>query len=256
MNRAFGIAALVSTAAFAQTTTTPKFEVATIKRNTSNDRSSGSSKNGRTTWVNIPLTVIIARAYRVSNDRVVGPEWLKTDCYDISATYPPDTSGDDYWMMLRNLIEERFKLTVRRDNTPVTVYALIIAKDGPKFTESPPDAQYKEECRFDGPKLTCVNQKVTMERLAQDLPRWLTMNWFDAPIADLTGLKGTYNFTLTWTPTDRPPDAEVAGPVTNDPSPMFLFDALQNQLGLKIERRKAPIERIVIDHIERNPIEN
>ena len=256
MTRAMMIAALFSGVAICQTAATPAFEVATVKRNTSDERSTGTSKNGRTTWVNVPLSVMIARAYRVANDRVVGPEWIHTDCFDVNATYKPEVSGDDYWAMLRNLLEERFKMKVRRDQTQITVYALLVAKDRPLFQETAKNTKYKEDCKRDGPKIRCESQKMTMDRLAQNLPRWLPANWFDAPVLDLTGLKGEYDFTLAWTPTDRPPDAEVAAPVTNDPAPEFLLDAIQRQLGLKIERRKAPVERIVIEHIERNPIEN
>jgi uncharacterized protein (TIGR03435 family) len=85
-----------------------------------------------------------------------------------------------------------------------------------------------------------------MADLAKDLPRWGPRDWFDLPIVDQTGLDGVYDFSLTFTMTRNIDDA----------ADVSLFDALQDQLGLKLERRKAPLDRIVVDRIERAPTEN
>lgn len=88
-----------------------------------------------------------------------------------------------------------------------------------------------------------------MADLAQSLRRWVSVNWFALPIVDQTGLPDAYDFSLTWTPTNGSDD-----PV--DLPCVSLFDALHDQLGLNLEQRKAPVDRIVVDHIERVPTEN
>ncbi len=253
MTRAFAIAglgALFSGMTFGQPSpSTPAFEVASVKVNTSGERASGDTKGDRLTLYNMPMKVIIALAYRVPNDRVAGPAWLDTDGFDIVAKVGPGTTADTLWLMLQNLLAERFKLAVHRDQSPVPVYALVADKKGPKLQEAAADSQVKSTCNREGTQLTCRNQKLTMADLAQNLPRWVGRDWFGLPIVDQTGLHGVYDFSLTWTLTNNA-DESV------EPPAVSLFEALQDQLGVKLEQRKVPVDRIVVDHIERVPIDN
>ena len=212
----------------------------------------GDSNNGRLSLRNMPMFVLIARAYGVNFDQVAGPEWIRTERYDIDARFPPEAKSDTLWPMLQDLLAERFKLAVHRDRTPAPVYALVVAKGGPKLQAASTDSKTRDKCSGKDSQLTCVSRRSTMATLVRNLPRWMSRDWFDLPIVDQTGLEGTYDFTLTWTPTRRADDTTGA----SDPGFVSLFDAVQDQLGLKLERRKAPMERIVIDHIERIPTGN
>jgi uncharacterized protein (TIGR03435 family) len=246
-----GLGALFSSLAYGQeaTASVPAFEVASVKVNTSGAPASGDAKGDRLTLYNMPLKVIVARAYQVTNDKVTGPAWLDTDSYDIVAKFAPDTARRDLWLMLQNLLVERFKLAIHHEQQLVPVYALVVGKKGPKLLEASADSQRKSTCSRQGTQITCHNQMLTMADLAENLPRWVSRDWFGMPVVDQTGLHGVYKFDLTWTPTNRP-DESI------DPPGVSLFDALQEQLGLKLDQRKAPVDRIVIDHIERLPSEN
>jgi len=254
MKRFLIVAAVFCVIGFGQERT-PTFEVASLKRNVSGGRSTANTKGGTLTVNNVPIRAIIAMAYQVQNDRVTGPAWLDTESFDIIAKPGTDVTPENFWLMLQNLLAERFKLAVHREQNPVPVYALVVAKNGPKLQPAAPDAQRRDTCGLEGGQFVCENHKSTMADLARNMPRWLPRGWFELPLVDQTGLTGAYDFTLKFTPTNRAPGLDEHSEIT-DPAELGLFEALQNQLGLKIERRKAPLERIVVDHIERNPVEN
>jgi uncharacterized protein (TIGR03435 family) len=238
-------------------TESPSFEVASVKVSTPEERYSDKDSKGRFTLTACPLVPLIARAYGVANDKVSGPGWIDTGGYDIVATYDPETtSGERFWLMMQNLLVERFKLAVHREQNPTAVYALVVDKKGPKLKASLADSAVEDKCSVQGRKMTCVNQNSTMELLARNLRRWLPMNWLALPVVDQTGLKGGYDFTLTWTMTDRAPDGGGISAEAVEPGGIDLFDAIRDQLGLKVEQRKLPVDRIVIDHIERVPTAN
>ena len=251
------LGALFSSVTFSQTTpSAPAFEVASVKVNTSGEPPSGNTRNGRLTMYNMPMKVLIARAYQVANDKVTGPDWLDTAGYDIVAKLGPDTTAETLWLMLQNLLADRFKLGLHHEQKPTPVYALVVGKNGPKLKEASAGSQVKSTCSRQGTQISCQNQKLSMADLAQNLPRWVSRDWFDLPIVDQTGLPGVYDFSLTWTPSNRPDSAAGGTSEATDPSGVTLFDAIQDQLGLKLEQRKLPVDRIVIDHIERIPTEN
>ena len=224
------------------------FEAASIKKNTTGEKPGGDLKGSTLVTTNMPLKPLIARSYGVANDKVVAPAWVDTDGFDITAKVPPGASEDAVIAMIRNMLVDRFKLAVHHDSAAIPVYALVVAKGGPKLHPSSA-ADTRSACKLDGRQLTCKNEKITMTGLAQNFPRWMSMNWFDMPIVDQTGLTGEYDVTITWTLTDR-----MEQPV--DPPGMAFLDALQEQLGLKLERRKAAVDKVIVDHIERTPTEN
>jgi uncharacterized protein (TIGR03435 family) len=257
MIRVLAIALVCSSVAYCQTAApaTPSFEVASVKVNTTGGRPDGDTKGDRLTLTNMPMKVIIALSYRVTNDRVIGPAWLDTDGFDIVAKLAPDTTEANLWLMMQNLLIERFHLSVHRDQTPASVYALVAARKSTGLRQSPTDAKLDPTCdregvcARDGRQFTCRSCQSTMADLVRNLPRWSSQDWFGMPIVDQTGLPGKYDFSLTWTPTNRAEDAV-------EPPGVSLFDALQDQLGLKLEQRKAPVDRIIVDHMERVPTAN
>jgi uncharacterized protein (TIGR03435 family) len=238
------LAALLGGIAWGQT-----FEVASVKVNTTGERPSGDFKGDRLIMSNMPMMVLVAQAYGVANDKVAGPVWFNGEGYDIVAKLPPETTEAAYPAMLRNLLIERFKLEAHREQKIVPVYALLVAKGGPKLRAAAADSQTSNRCGVQGMVMTCKNQKTAMAELVRHFPRWMSMNWFDLPIVDQTGLTGTYDFDLSWTMA-RTIDQSV------EPPAVSFFDALQEQLGLKLEQRKAAVERIVVDRIERVPVSN
>jgi uncharacterized protein (TIGR03435 family) len=226
----------------------PAFEVASIKLNTTGERDSNSMKGDRLTMTNFPLLGLIAFAYDVPFDRITGPESLQRG-YDIVAKCPPNTTREDLRRMTRNLLVDRFKLTVHREQKQAPVYALVVSKKGLKLRVSTAPEKVSRRCTpTQEMQMTCSGEKWTLAELADTIPHWLSRNWLDAPVVDQTGAPGSYDFRLTWTMTNRSTD-------TVEPPGLSLFDALEEQLGLRLEPRKAPLERLVVDHVEA-PTEN
>jgi uncharacterized protein (TIGR03435 family) len=227
------------------------FEVASVKRSPppagEGINSSMRLDPGRLTCTNVSLKKLIYESYGVKDFQVSGPGWLGTEIYDIAATLPPGTTGDDVRLMIQTLLAERFKLTLHRDSKDMPVYALVVGKGGSKL----------EEVEF-GPggtsgrpgQLTAT--KIPIRNLTEFLSR-ITAR----PVLDMTGLKGFYTFTLNYAP-DETSSAPAPGapPIPESTVGASLFSAIQEQLGLKLEARKAPVEILVIDHAEKVPSAN
>ncbi len=256
--------------------TLPTFEVATIKP----DRSSGSPRfgilPGRFTATDVKAKTLIAYAYNVRDFQISGgPDWINSAEYDIVAK-PDDAEAaklgkvpweqyrEEYGLLVLSLLAERFKMRVSRANKELPVYALVVAKNGPKLTSSkgpPPGPGPKR-----GPWISVGRGQLNSAGMSlADLADTLSLcpDVQGRKVLDLTGLAGRYNIKLQWAPLENQPpiavgsnksghDAESSQPDSSGPS---LFTALQQQLGLKLESTKGTVEIIVIDHIER-PSEN
>jgi uncharacterized protein (TIGR03435 family) len=249
-------------AGFGQSTSPPpEFQVAEVRVNDSGQAGvqGGILPGGQVSVRNITLKELIVQAYE-AGDLAGGPSWLDSDRFDIIAKAPPNTPDDTLRLMLQTLLTERFKLAIHREQKILTVYALVAAKGGFKLQAAAGSGQPK--C---GPgqgaeglnHLVCTN--FTMADLTAWLPTRIAPSYIDRPVVDLTGLKGAYDIKLDWVP--RPPGGNPATdgaiPVASDVAAgATVFDALDKQLGLKLEERKQPMPVIVIDHIERVPTEN
>jgi uncharacterized protein (TIGR03435 family) len=244
--------------AFAQK---PEFEVASVKRNTNNGPMDVKPRRSGDliTMHNIQPYSVIYYAYHLQGSyQMIGyvrlPEgW---NWYDIDARTGPEATEDQVRLMFQSLLEERFKLKVHRETRDIPEYELVIAKGKPRLTPSS-DTPMKvtiEERTFTQSPGTCgtsmwhegfhiVCHGATMERIVAAISGDLS-----APVADRTGLTGTYDLNVRYIPEERKLDAEA------EPGPS-LTDAVQAELGLKLEKGKGPVEVIVIDHIEK-PSEN
>ncbi len=190
------------------------------------------------------------------------PEPLRSEHFDIVAKAAGKIGGDQYWEMLRSLLEDRFQLRYHRETRDGKIYALILAKKGtalePKISRSP-----EAECPANpsGANFCGVaprpgfllGQRVPMARIASELSPFA-----GRPVQDETGLAGAFDFQLTWTPDQfRSTGGRVAylngNPI--DPSGPSFFTAVEEQLGLKLESKQGRIETLVIDHAE-SPSEN
>src|SRR5262249_25383395 len=201
---------------------------------------------------NVTLGMLINRAYNVQDFQVSGgPSWLNSDRYDIQAT-PPESvrTRQDLWgPLIQNLLQDRFKLSVRREMQERPIYVLTVAKDSSKLKSG--DCISREPnsgppsrpgvCGF-----TVMDSN--MIRATQiDMSRFIFMltPWVMRTIADKTGFAGTFDVDLKWNPNETAA-ANVGGPAPTDVAPS-IFTALEEQLGLKLESSRGPVEMLVID---------
>ncbi len=227
------------------------FEVATVKLNKSAQDWPGiHSDPARLAATNMTLKALLATAYLVREDQISGgPGWIDSDRYDIVGKSERATNGDEQRQMLRTLLTERFKLRLRQTSKEIEGFDLVVAKNGPKLKPGKEGAPSRR--RFGKGRLGLENG--TMENLARVLAGAL-----GRPVVDRTGLTGSYDVNLVYTPEGylpKPAEAEDARtgrePPPPDPNGPSLFIALQEQLGLKLESHKAPAEFVVVEHAER-----
>ena len=260
------------------------------------------------------LRDLIVLAYKVQPNQISGPDWLGTQRFDIIAKLPAGATKDQANEMLQSLLEERFKMKLHRETKEHPVFALVVAKDGPKLKESPPDPTQPPDANAplkagemqmdteEGPvritrgtdgsttvsmgnrgtvttridmatqTLHMETSKVTMSGFALTLTRLLqTGGGAGRPVIDMTGLKGNYQVALDFSMADLMAIARALAPelavsagapawqpdaTASDPSGATSIFAAVKALGLRLEQRTAPIEQLVIDHVEKMPIEN
>jgi uncharacterized protein (TIGR03435 family) len=229
------LALLVATVAWAQT---PAFEVALVKPNPSVTENSGeNTAGGRFTATNDTLKQLVQLAFDVKGFQIVGGPGLDAAKYDIVATTGKsgDISERDLRPMLQALLADRFALKFHRETREMIAYSLTVAKSGPKLAAHQ-GAGYSSSSSSAG---SMIATKATMAMLASRLERQLGRT-----VADRTGLTGEYDYRLTWAPDQA---ADATGP--------SIFTALEEQLGLRLDSAKGPVESIVIESAEK-PSEN
>ncbi|HWC98880.1 MAG TPA: TIGR03435 family protein [Candidatus Sulfopaludibacter sp.] len=248
----------------------------------------GTADPGRIHYAAIRLKDLVMNAYNLQDFQLVGPEWLnsgdETTRFIVDATMPPTTTKEQFRLMLQSLLAERFKLVVHREDRSLPTYSLVVARNGPLMKEAAPVAppvsgeppprgprpgesldsygfppgppqhlgtwswMLNGRCRLGGKQATM-----------QDLVTELMTGHLREPVTDDTGLKGKYDFLLTYS---RPRFDNIAPDIpewVSNPPEMAVPDlphAIQEQLGLKLESKKGPVQVIVIDHIEKRPTAN
>ncbi|HLK67400.1 MAG TPA: TIGR03435 family protein [Bryobacteraceae bacterium] len=278
-----------------------EFEVADIKPSAPGapQRGGGFQPGGRIDLRGVPLRILIVVAWDLSplDDLVGAPKFLDTATYDLIAkatttTQTANTNGppidiDNLRMMMRKLLQDRFKLAVHYEDRPVNAYTLVANK--PKLKKADPSNRSgcktgpaplaKDAVAEPGPPtFQSVCQNMTMTQFAEQLPT-IAPIYIHNPVKDGTGLDGAYDFTFNFVPVPpnfdggkfgvrvgpggggggaRPSDAGANNTLSaSDPSTsMTLFDAVNRQLGLKLEMEKRPLPVLVIDHVEEKPTEN
>jgi uncharacterized protein (TIGR03435 family) len=257
MMRAFAYLslALFSGTTFAQSTATATaFEIADVHASTRGGNpymSGGVLRGDRFVIRNASMLDLIRTAYGIDdrtrigaddNSKIVdGPNWLDTDRFDVVAKAPPDTSPGAVKLMLQTLLADRFKLVVHSDNRPLPAFVLSVASKGkPKLKDADPSGA--PGCRSvpqDGANFLFSCRNITMEAF---VPALRAISYvMNSPVVDSTGLKGAFDFDIKW-----------KGP----PDPVSVFDAIDEQLGLKLEPNKAPMPVIVVDSVNRKPTAN
>ena len=205
------------------------------------------------------LKAVLMTAFSVKMDEIVGPSWLDSDCVSIDAKIPEGATKDQLPQMLQVLLTERFRLAAHKESKSKTGYALVVDKNGPKFKESDPATPGTRAPA--GATMFGTGQLAGSMTMAS-LARFISTN-LGTPVEDLTGLKGSYDVDLSWSPDwsvekKQPGDqAYEAHPDSADaPAGPDIFAAFRDTLGLRLERRKVPVDVLVIDHIERLPTPN
>jgi uncharacterized protein (TIGR03435 family) len=253
----------------AQQSPQPAFEVASIKRNHSGDTRivQGLQPGGRYVATNIPLRMLIMRAYRLLEFQLAGgPDWVNTERYDIVGLAPGATTSDDVTPCLQSLLADRFKLTTHVGKREMPVLRLVLARKdgrlGPKLRQSTADCPLLAPPGTP-PPAACL-MKLTSASLVTGGSRMMAfVNVFSQimgkTVVDRTGLTGLFEAELRWTP-DVPPVTGVApdAPETAqayDPGGPSFTTAIREQLGLRLENRRDSVDVLVIDRIE-HPTEN
>lgn len=239
-------------------TTGPSFDAADVKVNNSGEvrMAVDFQPGGKFTARNVPMKILIALAYHVRPDAVVKGAfgWIDSARYDVVAKASQKAPPEDLRRMLQSLLVERFKLATHTEEREMPAYALMVGKSGSKLQASEEALLSDRRCvpgeGAEGKK-HFVCRHLTMALLADTLQE-IASGDLDVPVLDRTGLQGAFDFKLDWTPAARPasaaPSETLGGPT--------LSEAVESQLGLKLERKKLPLPVIVIDAVERVPSGN
>jgi len=224
----------------------PSFEVATVKLSSPDERGSSMRTQGRRLDIkNQTIHNMLAFAYGIHTKQIVDePGWLATDRYDVDGII--DTEGQPSLKQMQRIVQkmlaDRFALRFHDETRELSVYALRVARDGPKLTRSKGDPNLLGD-ENDQNHNGVVTQSITNMSMTDFT---LIMQYFvDRPIVDQTGLTGKWDLKWTWTTDESRLPADAVNP------PPGLFTAIQEQLGLKLEAVKAPAEVFVIDRIDR-----
>ncbi len=283
-------AILLASSCFAQAPQPSEFEVASIRPSTASGQGRVNMAmkidGAQVRCVSFSFKDYVGIAYRMKAAQISGPDWIESERYDITATLPPGSAAGKLPDMFQALLSDRFHVKVHREKKEFPVYALVAGKGGFKLKEIPLDSGGDQDEPKDvvnaagtgsaagvgvnlghGSSYSFANnrfeaRKLTMAQFAENLEPFA-----DRPIVDMTGFNGHYDFAIDFTPEDframmvrgaiargvvLPPEALRALDGTSDGA---LGDALQ-QVGLKLESRKAPLDVLVIDEALKTPTDN
>ena len=253
----------------AQSETALSFEVTSVKLNRSGSQRAPSMilPGGRFTATNNTVRSLILNAYGISMTPHLltgGPAWIDSEAYDIDAkaadgTIRPGTPDRVLWektrLMLRSLLAERFHLVIRRESKEVPVYALTVAKNGPRLPKSDRDCS---KSAFDCHGMSGNPRNMTFNGVDLYDVALILSGHTDRPVIDRTGIQGIFDFTLHWNPFDHTPpqsDSAPAGASREGPTPPLdslspLPIALEQQVGLRLESQKGPVEFYRIESVD------
>ena len=245
--RAITTLLLTSIAVLAQPAQPPAFEVASIRTWQPGPESIDIGP-ARLTMRSVTLAACIRWAYGVQDVQVVGPDWLHDTGFDIFAKSASEVNVGELRAMLQTLLAERFKLAVHRDSKEMTALVLTVGKNGHKLeptdTEGSPSLQRG--------KMGLIGKGATVGQMID-----FVANVIRTPVIDQTGLTGLYNYVLDIEPYYTEESRKAAGPggLPSDANAIIAV-AMQKELGIKVESKRVPVDVIVVDHVEKAPIEN
>jgi len=288
--------ALLAAGLFAQTPTA--FEAASVKPAATQSKAlhggPGTTSPGQLTGA-ATLKALIERAYEVKPYQISAPGWMDSARYEIAAKIRQSATTEQTDAMLRSLLTERFRLATHRETKELAVLELVIAKNGPKLTDSADDQTPAAEADtpIDTPKFTAGGDGLPELAPGTKLPRsyramiagsdgvriklWARQetiaklveelsSYLNRPVLDRTGLQGHYDFTLDWAMDTAggavvragpPPDMidSFSGPIGANES-TTIFAALQSRLGLRLDQKKGRVEVLIVDGADKVPAGN
>jgi uncharacterized protein (TIGR03435 family) len=186
---------------------------------------------------NCSLSMLVINCYDLSFHEFSGPDWMESERFTVSAKVPEGTTKEQFRLMKQNLLVERFQLKFHYVKKEMSSYELVVAKNGPKLKRAAEGASKM----YAGSQWNLHFDSAPMARLASQLSAQMKV-----PVTDATGLAGNFEIDLHWA--REPESGDATGPT--------LFDALQDQLGLRMEKKKGTVDVLTVDHIEKTPTEN
>jgi uncharacterized protein (TIGR03435 family) len=233
-----------------------QFEVASIKPSPPDSRGGMARPDPgglRYRGSNLSLRIYIAACYRLRNDQVIGgPGWIDSDRFDILASAAKPSSVEQMYLMMRNLLKDRCHLEFHLENRQMPVYALAVDSPGPKLTRH--DAASGGDSWIEQASEAPFHAKWTATSASMDIFAGRLARVLDRPVLNETGLAGDYDFTLKYTldiPPNLPPSALIKNGEPIDTSGPTIFQAVHQQLGLRLDARKGAAPILVIDHVEK-----
>jgi bla regulator protein blaR1 len=261
------------TQAASATAPTLEFEVATIKPNKSDAPPAVLTADDGLDFRNIPLGILLGVAFGISNDRITGgPDWI-FDRYDINAKMDAEAADALKKLnpldrraarqrMMQALLIDRFKIVFHRDTKELPVFLMVVAKGGPKLQEGKPADASPEGVGGTGTLQFGQGGLITYKAMPLSALTQILSQQVGRTVLDKTGLTGRYDFTWQFNQSAAPGGGRGGSPAGGPPGganpaasadaePASIFTVLQEELGLKLDSGRGPVEIIVIDHIER-----
>jgi uncharacterized protein (TIGR03435 family) len=235
------------------TNASPAFDAASIKPSKPEQQGKGFTVRGREFLTfNTSVVDLITFAYGLHARQITGgPAWLEAEKYDLDGK--PEGEGqpnDKQWkIMIQKLLADRCKLTFHHEQKELSVYAITVGKDGSKLTKSEGDPNGLPGLFFRG-----LGDLPARNATMADFAGVMQTAVLDRPVVDQTGLTGRFDFILKWTPDEfqfTGLGVKVPTPTDNPNAPPDLFNAIQQQLGLKLVATKAPVDVLVVDRVEK-----
>jgi uncharacterized protein (TIGR03435 family) len=251
-------------AARGQNQNQPRFEVASIKRNTSSDprlRRLAPQPGGRLVGVNAPVRLLIQNAYQLRPYQILGgPTWVESDGYDIDARAEAgtDVSPQEVLQMLQPLLADRFKLMAHRETRTLPIYVLEPAKNGLKLPPPKEGNCANQSCGNPGISITTQGTRIFGSQISMAAFARMLSVVLARPVTDKTGFTGVFDADVSFLADQATSGLPNPGPgfvQVPDPNAVTIFTALQEQLGLHLAPDRGPVDVLVIDSVER-PSEN
>ena len=273
-----GVIVLFCRILLGQSSDAPRFEMADVHNSAKTDSDAvrvSPPRNGRYEIRNATMLNLIGIAFGFEAGKILGgPNWLELDRYDVIAKVPADSTPETQKLMLQALLKDRFKLVAHEDTKPVMAWVLTVAKKpqmkeadgagetgckiqngsgapgepGPRFFRANPDGTTTVINLGSGMTIQYSCRNITMAAFAAGL-RTMEFSRLNTGVQDQTGLKGKWNFDVKWS-------LPLFAPMANSGERITVSDALEKQLGLKLEEVPVPAKALVVDSVERKPTDN
>jgi uncharacterized protein (TIGR03435 family) len=217
----------------------------------------GTSNPARIFYSRAPLQRLLMNAYQVQADQISGPDWLGSEKFDITANLRKGATQAQVDVMLQNLLIERFKLELHHTTKDGPVYELTVAKGGPKLMPAAQGSHTRVETAHVKGLLRKTCGACSISDLIQAVQGFDERRMAPDRIVDKTGLSGKYAFTLEYVSSLAPgTPLKLSALQSQSDSGQDVFTALEKQLGLRLDKGRAAVDRLIIDRIEKTPAEN